>query len=75
MPERPIETSGIIREARSDRVFGVELQNGKRIVGHLPGRLAKLGGSLRAGTNVWLEMTPFDFEKGRITGIVEDPDE
>lgn len=75
MPEQPIETSGIIREVRSERIYGVELQNGKRIIGHLPGRLVKLGCSLSPGASVRLEMTPFDFEKGRIAGIVENPDE
>ena len=50
------------------------LINGKSIVGHLPGRLAELSASLLPGVNVRLEMTPFDFEKGRIAGIAENPD-
>tara|TARA_B100000902_G_scaffold356852_1_gene370853 strand:- start:95 stop:322 length:228 start_codon:yes stop_codon:yes gene_type:complete len=75
MPEPPIETSGIIREARSKRVYRVELVNGKSIVGHLPGRLADLASSLSPGVQVCLEMTPFDFEKGRIAGIAEHLDE
>ena len=76
MPDPPpIETSGIIREARSKRVYLVELMNGKSIVGHLPGRLADLACSLAPGVQVCLEMTPFDFEKGRIAGIAEHSDE
>ncbi len=53
----------------------VELINGKLIVGHLPGRLADLASSLAPGVHVCLEMTPFDFEKGRISGIARHPDE
>ena len=74
MAENPIETIGIIREVRSSRVYRVMLINGKSIVGHLPGRLAELSASLLPGVNVRLEMTPFDFEKGRIAGIADHPD-
>ena len=75
MPESPIETRGIIRKIRSERVYAVELVNGKFIVGHLPGRLGDLAPLLTPGVHVCLEMTPFDFEKGRISGIAKHPNE
>ena len=74
MSEQPIHADGIIRKVQSDRVCQVELPNGKCITGHLPSPLAKLSGELLPGVHVRLEMTPFDFEKGRIAGIVNDAD-
>ena len=74
MREQPILAHGIIRKVQSDRVYEVELPNGKCITGHLPNPLAKLSRELIPGVHVRLEMTPFDFEKGRIAGIVIDAD-
>lgn len=71
MPEPPIQTVGVIREALGGPVFRVELPNGKPVIGHLPLRLAALAGSLSPGRRVVLEMTPFDFEKARIAGEAE----
>ena len=75
MPEAPIETIGVIREALPGRVFRVELPNGKLIVGHLPRRLADLAEVLTFSDRVNLELTPYDFEKARIVGRIENPDE
>lgn len=75
MPEPPIETIGTILSALPHNVFQVELKNGKLVIGHLPRRLADLGSSLSPKTRVHLEMTPFDFEKARIAGIVEENEE
>lgn len=74
MPEAPIVTTGVIREVFSYRVFQVELPNGKLVIGHLPGRLAGLAEELVSSIQVDLEMTPFDFEKARIVGRVDNCD-
>ncbi|MFP6882351.1 MAG: translation initiation factor IF-1 [Roseibacillus sp.] len=75
MPEVPIQTIGVIREAIPDRVFRVELPNGKLVVGHLPRRLSDLAVRLTPGDRVELEMTPYDFEKARIVGLADQPHE
>jgi translation initiation factor IF-1 len=75
MPEVPIQTIGVIREAIPDRVFRVELPNGKLVVGHLPRRLSDLAIRLTPGDRVELEMTPYDFEKARIVGLADHPHE
>ncbi|MDE0825719.1 MAG: hypothetical protein OSA48_02815 [Akkermansiaceae bacterium] len=72
MPEAPITTIGIIRGRIPPNAFDVELPNGKRIAGHLPQRLADLETQLSEEKRVDLEMTPYDFEKARIVGIVQD---
>ncbi len=70
MPEAPITTIGIIREARAGKrtTFLVELPNGKVVTGHFPRRLVSLADELGPGDRVHLEMTPYDFEKARIVG-------
>lgn len=68
MPEAPIQATGKINDLLPDRVFQVELPNGKLVVGHLPRRLAALAAELSTGDLVALEMTPYDFEKARIVG-------
>jgi len=75
MSEPPIVTTGVIREVLSGRVFRVELPNGKRVIGHLPGRLAGLAEGLASSSRVHLELTPYDFEKARIVGPVDQYDE
>ncbi|MGJ8696888.1 MAG: translation initiation factor IF-1 [Verrucomicrobiaceae bacterium] len=70
MPTEPITTTGEILSTLSDRAFRVRLPNGKEIIGHPAKSLNAQKDALTAGTRVKLEMTPYDFEKGRIAGIV-----
>jgi translation initiation factor IF-1 len=44
----------------------VELSNGHRLLGHVPRRWQQVALELRPGDRVSLEMSPFDFSKGRI---------
>lgn len=66
MKDAPIITTGTIIERRDERTFYVRLKNGKRILGHTQLKLAHIRDELKDGYTVTLEMTPFDFEKGRI---------
>ena len=60
-----IEVEGIIVEVLRDKLYRVELPNGHKVLGHLAGRdLA--AAPLAAGRVVALEMSPFDFSRGRI---------
>jgi len=66
MPEAPITTNALILDRLSGHVFRARLKNDKEIIVHTPKRLQNLAEELSAGDFVKLEMTPFDFEKGRI---------
>ncbi len=66
MKDAPIVTQGKVISRRDDRTFYVELKNGKRIIGHTQLKLAHIRDEIKDGYIVTLEMTPFDFEKGRI---------
>lgn len=66
MKDAPIVTQGTVISRRDDRTFDVKLKNGKLIIGHTPKKLAEVRDEIKDGFTVTLEMTPFDFEKGRI---------
>ncbi len=70
MKDAPIVTQGKIISRRDQRTFCVELKNGKQIIGHTEMKMAHLLDQIKDGDNVRLEMTTFDFEKGRITEII-----
>ena len=69
MPTEPIITTGTITEIYSEKAFRATLPNGKTIIAHPHKNLAGQIPSIQPGTKVTLEMTPFDFEKGRISKI------
>lgn len=69
MRDAPIITHGTIIARRDERTFRVELKNGKIILGHVAKKLADQAAEMREQDTVTLEMTPFDFEKGRIAAF------
>ena len=62
-----IEQDGIIREALSNAMFRVELENGHEIIAHISGKMRKHYIRILTGDKVKVEMTPYDLSKGRIT--------
>ncbi len=71
MPTEPIITTGTIVEVLSDAAYRTRLPNGKVIIAH-PSKDFPEKDGLTQGTTVTLEMTPYDFEKGRIAAITPD---
>ena len=63
--EGAIQVEGEIVEVLGPKICWVVLPNGHRVLGHLPAR-ALAAGRLNPGERVVLEMSPFDFSKGRI---------
>ena len=60
-----IKVEGKVVDSLSGNVYWVELPNGHRVLAHPPKR--KRGAApLAVGQSVLLEMSPFDFSKGRI---------
>jgi translation initiation factor IF-1 len=62
-----IEQDGTIREALSNAMFRVELENGHEIVAHISGKMRMNYIKILPGDRVRLEMSPYDLTKGRIT--------
>jgi translation initiation factor IF-1 len=66
MSEPAIETIGTVLERKGEILYRVELMNGKVILGHLSKPLTDSKTEFFNGDSVLLEMTPFDFDQGRI---------
>ena len=62
-----IEQDGIIKEALSNAMFRVELENGHEIIAHISGKMRMFYIKILPGDKVKLEMSPYDLSKGRIT--------
>ena len=62
-----IAQDGIIKEALSNAMFRVELENGHVITAHISGKMRMHYINLLHGDKVKLEMSPYDLTKGRIT--------
>jgi translation initiation factor IF-1 len=56
----------VIESLQEGRLFRVELSNGHRLLGHVSRREQQAATELKPGDRVNLEMSPFDFSKGRI---------
>jgi translation initiation factor IF-1 len=68
MSKQPsIEQDGIIKEALSNAMFRVELQNGHIITAHISGKMRMHYIKILPGDKVRIEMSPYDLTKGRIT--------
>ncbi|MEY3395964.1 MAG: Translation initiation factor [Verrucomicrobiota bacterium] len=68
MSEPAIQTTGTVLERKAEILYRVRLLNGKEILGHLSKPLVECNTEFSDGDCVMLEMTPFDFDQGRIVG-------
>jgi len=62
-----IEQDGVIKEALSNAMFRVELQNGHIITAHISVKMRMHYIKILPGDKVRVEMSPYDLTKGRIT--------
>jgi translation initiation factor IF-1 len=68
MAKQPsIEQDGTIKEALSNAMFRVELENGHEIIAHISGKMRMNYIKILPGDKVKVEMSPYDLTKGRIT--------
>ena len=62
-----IELDGIIKQALSNSMFRVELENEHIVTAHISGKMRKFYIRLLPGDKIKLEMSPYDLTKARIT--------
>ena len=62
-----IEQDGTIKEALSNAMFRVELENGHEIIAHISGKMRMYYIKILPGDKVKVAMSPYDLTKGRIT--------
>ena len=61
-----IETEGVIEEALPNAQFKVKLSNGHLVTAYISGKLRMNYIKIIPGDTVKIEMSPYDFTKGRI---------
>jgi len=62
-----IKQDGIIEEALSNAMFRVRLQNDHVIIATISGKMRMNYIRILVGDKVAVEMSPYDFSRGRIT--------
>lgn len=62
-----IEKDGEIKEALSNAMFRVVLDNGHIIIAHISGKMRQHYIKILPGDKVKVEMSPYDLTKGRIS--------
>ncbi|WP_280192762.1 translation initiation factor IF-1 [Delftia sp. PS-11] len=65
--EELIEMQGKVDEVLPDSRFRVTLDNGHQLIAYSGGKMRKHRIRVLAGDKVTLEMSPYDFDKGRVT--------
>ena len=61
-----IEQDGTIKEALSNAMFRVELENGVEIIAHISGKMRMHYIKILPGDKVKVEMSPYDLTNGHI---------
>ena len=64
---RHIEVEGVILSSFAGTMFRVELDNKHMVLATISGKMRKRFVRLTAGDRVKMEMSPYDFNKARIT--------
>lgn len=58
---------GKVVEALPHALFAVELRDGQRILARIDGSLQMRGTRINPGDQVTVQLSPYDFSRGRIT--------
>jgi translation initiation factor IF-1 len=62
-----IEVEGVVKEARPNAMFDVELPNGHRVLAGISGKMRMNYIRILLGDRVLVELSPYDLSRGRIT--------
>jgi len=62
-----LEMTGLVTEVLPDSRFRVGLENGHQLIAYTSGKMRQHHIRILAGDKVSVDMSPYDFSKGRIT--------
>ncbi len=65
--EEAIEVEGVVVEPLSNAMFRVELDNGRKVLAHVSGKMRVHFIKILPGDRVKVELSPYDLTRGRIT--------
>ncbi len=66
MANENIRVEGVVKELLPNTMFRVEIPNGHEVLAHISGKMRLHFIRILPGDKVTLEMSPYDFSKGRI---------
>ncbi|ARC54471.1 translation initiation factor IF-1 [Candidatus Riesia pediculicola] len=64
--EMGVEAQGVVLDTLPNTTFRVRLENGKKIIAHISGKMRKNYIRILTGDKVTVELSPYDLTKGRI---------
>jgi translation initiation factor IF-1 len=65
--QEAIQVEGVVTDVLPDQNFRVQLENGHNVLAYAAGKMAKFRIRVLVGDRVTLEVSPYDFTRGRIT--------
>lgn len=65
--QESIELEGVVTDVLPDQNFRVQLENGHIVLAYAKGKMSRFKIRVLAGDRVALEVSPYDFSRGRIT--------
>ncbi len=65
--QEAIQVEGVVTEVLPDQNFRVQLDNGHIVLAYASGKMSKFKIRVLQGDRVALEVSPYDFSRGRIT--------
>lgn len=65
--EEGVEVDGVVTQALANTRFRVKIEGDHEIIAHVAGRMRKNFIRIVPGDRVKVELSPYDFSKGRIT--------
>ena len=65
--EEAISVEGTVVEALPNAMFRVELDNGHKVLAHISGKMRMHYIKILPGDRVTVEVSPYDWSRGRIT--------
>jgi len=66
MKDKNTKVQGLVTEALPDTLFRVDLEDGRKIIAYLAGKMRIHRIRVIPGDDVTVEMTPYDDKRGRI---------
>ncbi len=65
--EEALSLEGTVIEPLPNAMFRVQLDNGLKVLAHISGKMRKFYIKILPGDRVTVEVSPYDFSRGRIT--------
>ncbi|MDH3973571.1 MAG: translation initiation factor IF-1 [Deltaproteobacteria bacterium] len=69
MKEDAVILKGVVEELKGHSVFSVKISGGETVLARMAGRTRRMGNRIFPGTEVEIEVSPYDLTKGRIIHV------